>query len=123
MTDPTEVVRRLFQAFNDDDRDAAKALMAEDYRFFSPIDNGIDKVGFFARCWPSDNGVGDFRIERVFVDGDTVAYTFEAKSKDGRRLRNMGLNKIRDGQIFEAECYFGWSLPHPAAPGGYVEQT
>jgi ketosteroid isomerase-like protein len=123
MTEPADVVRRLFQAFNDDDRETAKALIAEDYRFTTPLDNGIDKASFFARCWPGDNGVSDFRIERSFVDGDTVVTVFEAGAGDGRRIRNVGLNRIRDGRIFEAEAYFGWSLPHPATSGGWVEQA
>ncbi len=123
MTDPTEVVRRQFQAFNDDDRVAAAALIAEDFRFTSPIDNGIDRACYVARCWPGDYGMSDFRIERLIADGDTVVTIFDAKTKDGRRLRNAGTNRVRDGKIVEAECYFGWSLPHPAAAGGYVEQT
>jgi ketosteroid isomerase-like protein len=123
MTEPIETVRRLFQAFNDNDRAAAEALIAEDCRFTTPRDNGIDRANFFARCWPRDNGVGDFRIERTFVDGDTVVTIFEAETRDGRRLRNMGLNRLRDGRIFEAEAYFGWALPHPAAPGGFIVQA
>lgn len=123
MTDPAEVVRRLFQAFNEDDRDAAKALVADDYRFTTPMDNGVDKASFFARCWPSDNGVGDFRIVRLFVDGEAVATTFEARTRDGVRIRTAGVNRVRDGQIFEAEAYFGWSIPHRAPPGGFVDPS
>jgi len=28
---------------------------------------------------------------------------------------------VRDGQIVEVEVYFGWSIPHEAKPGGFVE--
>ena len=30
---------------------------------------------------------------------------------------------IRDHLIVEVEVYFGWSLPHQAPPGGFVDQT
>ncbi len=116
-------MRRLFQVFNDDDRVAAGALIADDYRFTSPMDNGIDKASFFARCWPGDHGMTDFSIDRMLAGGDTVATTFEAKTKDGVRIRTAGVNRVRNGQIFEAEAYFGWSLPHRAAPGGFVDPS
>lgn len=29
--------------------------------------------------------------------------------------------RVRDGQIVEVEVYFGWSIPHEAKPGGFVE--
>jgi len=28
---------------------------------------------------------------------------------------------VRDGQIVDVEVYFGWSIPHKAKPGGFVE--
>jgi hypothetical protein len=27
---------------------------------------------------------------------------------------------VKHRKLTEAEVYFGWSLPHPAAPGSYV---
>jgi hypothetical protein len=28
---------------------------------------------------------------------------------------------VRDGRIVDVEVYFGWSIPHEAKPGGFVE--
>jgi hypothetical protein len=30
---------------------------------------------------------------------------------------------VRAGQIHNAEVYFGWSIPHEAKPGGFVDKA
>jgi len=30
---------------------------------------------------------------------------------------------LRGDQVVEVEVYFGWSLPHPAPAGGFVDQA
>jgi len=40
----------------------------------------------------------------------------------GRRFRNTELLTLRDGQVVEVEVYFGWSLPHKAKAGGFIDQ-
>jgi hypothetical protein len=37
------------------------------------------------------------------------------------RFRNTEIVTVRDGQIVEVEVYFGWSIPHKAELGGFVE--
>ena len=41
--------------------------------------------------------------------------------RDGHRLRNSEVITVRDNQVIEVEVYFGWTLPHLAPPGGYLE--
>ncbi len=47
--------------------------------------------------------------------------TYEGQGAGGKRFRNTEILTIRDGQICDVEVYFGWSIPHEAAPGGFVE--
>jgi len=28
---------------------------------------------------------------------------------------------VRDSQIVDVEVYFGWSIPHQAKPGGFID--
>jgi len=91
--DPIAIVRACYQAYADSDRAAAEAVIAEDFHFTSPLDNRIDRETYFARCWPNHEWI--------------TAYEF--------------IRLIRDGKIVEVEVYFGWSLPHRAAEGGFVE--
>jgi hypothetical protein len=41
---------------------------------------------------------------------------------DGReRFRNTEILTIRRSQIVNVEVYFGWSIPHEAPDGGFVD--
>jgi len=53
--------------------------------------------------------------------GERVFVTYEGQGAGGKRFRNTEILTIRDGQICDVEVYFGWSIPHEAAPGGFVE--
>jgi hypothetical protein len=48
--------------------------------------------------------------------------TYEARSDQGRIFRNTEALTVRNGQIVEAEVYFGWTIPHPAPAGGYIDE-
>jgi len=41
----------------------------------------------------------------------------------GKRFRNTEALTIRGGKIIEAEVYFGWSIPHEAAEGGFLDSN
>lgn len=113
------IARASYRAYADNDRDAIEALIADDFRFTSPLDNRIDRATYFARCWPVSARIADFRFVRVLEQDDTVVVTYEGRNTDGGGFRNTEVLTLRDGLIVEVEVYFGWSLPHPAAPGGY----
>lgn len=54
-------------------------------------------------------------------DGARVFVTYELRGTEGRRFRNTESLTVRDGQIVEAEVYFGWSIPHEAPAGGFTK--
>ena len=60
-------------------------------------------------------------LKRVESDGATVFVTYELTHKEGHRLRNSEVLTVRDNQVNEVEVYFGWTLPHRAPLGGYLE--
>ena len=47
--------------------------------------------------------------------------TYEGDSTGGKRFRNTEILTVRNGKISDAEVYFGWTVPHEAAPGGFVD--
>ena len=49
--------------------------------------------------------------------------TYIGSSDLGRRFQNTEVLIVRGGKIVEVEVYFGWYVPHPAPPGGFVENT
>jgi ketosteroid isomerase-like protein len=54
-------------------------------------------------------------------NGDHVFVTYEGRSTSGKRFRNSEILTVRDGKIVEAEVYFGWTIPHEAPKGGYID--
>ena len=117
------IVRKSFQAYVDKDRAAIEALMADDLRFTSPLDNGIDRKTYFERCWPISKTVASFDFIYLLPDGDRVVATYESRNMDGRRFRNTEIFTVRNGQIVAVEVYFGWPVPHEAPAGGFVPEN
>jgi ketosteroid isomerase-like protein len=118
-----EVARRSYLAYVDKDRAAIERLIAEDFHFTSPLDNRLDRKTYLTRCWPNCRRIAEFEFIGLVPDNDRVYVTYIGRSDVGRRFQNTEVLTVRGGKIVEAEVYFGWSLPHPAPPGGFVETT
>ena len=118
--DPIEIARASYDAYVRKDRVAIELLVADDFHFTSPLDNRIDRVTYFERCWPNSKMILAFEYIRIVADGDSVFVTYEGSNVDGGRFRNTEILKIRGQQIVEVEVYFGWSIPHKAAAGAFT---
>jgi ketosteroid isomerase-like protein len=124
MSDAVEVVRRCFQAYVEDDRAALEAIVADEFAFTSPLDNRLDRKTYFERCWPNHQRIKGFEFVRLIAEADTVIVTYEGQSirdHGEHRFRNTEVFTLRGDKIAEIEVYFGWSLPHEAKPGGFVD--
>lgn len=120
MKDNVAIARACYEAYVTKDRDAIEALLAEDFHFTSPLDNWLDRATYFERCWPNSKMTEGFDFIHLVPDGDRVFVTYEGRAA-GRRFRNTEILTIRGGQITEVEVYFGWSIPHKASSGGFIE--
>lgn len=114
------IAKAAFEAYANDDRAAIERLIAEDFSFMSPLDNGIGRETYFARCWPNHEAIAAFQFIRAVEAGDEVIVTYEGETHEGRRFRNTEVLTVRDDAIHAVEVYFGWPLPHEAAPGGFT---
>jgi ketosteroid isomerase-like protein len=122
MTDDVlAIVRASYAAYIEKDREALERLTAADFHFSSPLDNRLDRETYLERCWPNSERLEHFEFIHLVPHGERVFATYEARTKEGRRFRNTEILTVRGRQIVEVEVYFGWSLPHPAQPGGFVE--
>ena len=115
------IVRKAYQAYIDKDRAVAESLFAEDFRFTSPRDNHIDRGVFFNRCWSNVHAITGFNFIHLVSDGDCVIVTYEGQRTGGNHFRNTEILTIRNGKIVDVEVYFGWSLPHAAPAGGFID--
>lgn len=118
--DNVATARRAFAAYTSRNRQALETLLADDFRFTSPLDNGLDRKSYLAHCWPAGQDIEQFDFVHLLPVGDQVFVTYEARRAGGERFRNTEILTVKHGKIVEVEVYFGWSLPHPAAPGSYV---
>lgn len=120
MKDPVAIARACYEAYVAKDRSAIEALVAEDFRFTSPLDNRLDRTTYFERCWPNSETTEGFDFIHLVPDGNRVFVTYEGRAR-GSRFRNTEILTIQGDQIIEVEVYFGWSIPHQAPSGGFVE--
>ena len=116
------IVRGAYDAYVTKDCAAIERLLAPDFHFTSPVDNRIDRETYFARCWPNSAQIADFKFINLVVDRDRVFVTYEGHRANGQVFRNTEIVTLREKQIIEVEVYFGWSIPHEAQPGGFLEK-
>ena len=114
------IARAAYEAYVAKDRAAIENLIAPDFHFSSPLDNRIDRATYFARCWPNSKTITGFDFINLVPNRDRVFVTYEGKAKD-RAFRNTEIVTVRDSQIVDVEVYFGWSIPHQAKPGGFID--
>ena len=109
--DRVRLARACYQTYETGDREALDGLLADDFRFSSPTDVGIDRATYFERCWPNHETTAAFEFKRLHdLGGDEVLVTYEAERTDGSRFRNTEILGFDGGRIARAEVYFGWNL-------------
>ena len=116
--DISTIARTAYNAYVAKDRTAIEALIADDFSFTSPLDNGLDRASYFAICWPNSANTEGFEIIHLVEHGDQVFVTYEGRTKTSR-FRNTEILTVRDEQIVEVEVYFGWNVPHKVPAGAH----
>jgi ketosteroid isomerase-like protein len=119
--DNVAIARASYEAYAAKDRPAIEKLVADDFHFTSPLDNRIDRATYFSRCWPLSARITGFEFIHLVPDGERVFVTYEGNNIDGERFRNTEIVTVRNGRIVEVEVYFGWSVPHEARTGGFID--
>ena len=105
------LARACYEAYQNDDLDALEQLIADDFAFWSPYDDGIDRATYFERCWPNHENTAAFEFKRLQELGDgEVLVTYEATRADGSRFRNTEVLTFAGDQVRLVEVYFGWNL-------------
>jgi ketosteroid isomerase-like protein len=108
--DTTGLAKACYAAYEHGDRAAMEDLVGADFRFWSPVDDGIDRAAYFERCWPNHEHLAAFRFVRLVADGDAAVVTYEAERTDGSRFRNTEVLTFAGDRLTTVEVYFGWNL-------------
>ena len=109
-SDRTRLARASYEAYETGDRRTLENLIAEDFAFWSPQDDGIDRTTYFERCWPNNEMLAAFEFKRLYELGDEVVVTYEAERTDGSRFRNTEILTFSGDQLKLVEVYFGWNV-------------
>jgi ketosteroid isomerase-like protein len=116
--DREKIIRALFDAYLADDRNAVEGVLAEDFRFTSPYDNGIDKATYFERCWRSSDWIERHELEKILVEGDDAFVTYKCVAKSGKSFRNTEFFGFENDKIKRIDVYFGATYQD----GAFVKQ-
>jgi predicted SnoaL-like aldol condensation-catalyzing enzyme len=109
--DRVEMAKEMYRAFAAGEREVVEGLIGEPFEFHSPADEqGLDRAGWFERCWPGSGSLTEFEFVRAIEEGDEVVVTYEATRKDGSRFRNTEVLTFDGDKQVRAEVYFGWNL-------------
>lgn len=108
--DRAHQARALYEAFAAGDRDFVDTILSNDFEFSSPLDVGLDRAGYFERCWPGSGRGQTFEFVRVVEADDEVIVTYQVTKPDGSEGRNTEILTFKGDQICSAEVYFGWNL-------------
>jgi len=106
----TRRARDLYLAFAAGDRETVERILADPFSFSSPLDVGLDRAGYFERCWPGSGRGQQFEFVRLLEAGEEVIVTYELIRADGSRARNTEILTFEGERIRRAEVYFGWNL-------------
>jgi len=121
QSDKVSIARATYAAYVSKDRGKIEALLAKDFHFTSPLDNRLGRKTYFERCWPNSAKTTGFDFIHCVAFGDRVFVTYEGRNSDGHRYRNTEILTVQDEQVVDVEVYFGWSLPHPAMAGSFID--
>lgn len=97
-------------------------MLAPEFRFTGPYDDGIDRAAFFARGWPNGDRISGFEIQQITADNDGAFITYLCTTKEVTLFRNTEHLTVKSGQITSANVYFGASFFRNGAFVGKAEE-
>jgi ketosteroid isomerase-like protein len=111
MADRRQLVRDVYTAWRSADRELIEQVLADGYTFSSPPDPGLDRAGYFERCWPmAGTNAVEFEFLRLVEVGDEVLVTYVGTRPDGTRFQNTEIFAFDGDRVARTEVYFGWDL-------------
>ena len=117
-TDRAETIRGIFAAYLRNDRQSVEEALADDFRFTSPFDDGIDRATYFERCWKNTDWIERHELERIFVQGDEVFVSYHCVANGGRSFRNTEFFVFSGDKVVRIDVYLGATYQE----GAFVKQ-
>ena len=102
-----DLVRGLYSAYQQQDREFVEGLLSDDFIFTSPQDDHIDRKAYFERCWPMSETTKRHHLEKVFVIGNEAFVLYDLETTEGSRYRNTEFLRFESGKLKSVEVFFG----------------
>jgi ketosteroid isomerase-like protein len=104
------LIRRYYQAYENDDQPGIEALLDPGFTFTSPDDDNIDLAAYFARCWPQHELIKSFDLLDVCADDDGALVRYRGSMVSGAGFGNVERLEFTGDRISHIEVYFGREL-------------
>jgi ketosteroid isomerase-like protein len=108
--DRLALIRRYYQAYENDDRPAIEELLHPDFTFTSPDDDRIDRVTYFERCWPPHEHIESFTLLDVCADTQGALVRYRAAEFAGPGFANVEHFEFTGDRVSHVGVYFGREL-------------
>ncbi|TAI64515.1 nuclear transport factor 2 family protein [Bradyrhizobium sp. Leo170] len=118
-TDKAGIIRAIFAAYLENDRQRVEAAFTDDFHFTSPYGDNLDKPTYFARCWRDSDWIASHELERIFVEGDEAFVTYRCMARDGKNFRNTEFFAFDGDKVKRIDVYFGATYQD----GKFVKQS
>lgn len=106
--DLSELVKKIFYAYETKDKLACEQMLTDDFTFTSPNnDDHINKVEYFRKCWEFSDQNPVYTFERISVSDNIVFILYSCKTKTGKKFRNTEVFEFEKNKIKSIEVYFG----------------
>lgn len=122
-SDHIQLVKDAYNAFMSGDRTFYEEHLSSDFTFSSPADVGLDRAGYFDRCWPGSGQGGTIHFVRLVESNDEVIATYVSTRTDGGKGRNTEIFVFKNSEISSIEVYLGWDIPASAGTVIYLSMS
>jgi len=108
-----ELARRYYESYETGDRSFVEQILADDFAFTSPFDDGIGRDEYFARCWPNHVSHRKFHFEAMMEDGDVVLVVYRLEMRfpntahPGASFRNAERMIFEKGKLKSVDVFMG----------------
>ena len=111
-----EVVRNYYAAWEKKDWPRLDRLLADGFRFSSPLDDHISKSDYKAGCWDTQIAFIDvFDLKQVIATDNEAFVMYICHTANGKTFQNVEYFQLRGGKVKAVECYFGGKASFPSA--------
>jgi hypothetical protein len=111
--DRLALVRRYYQAYENNDRAAIERLLHPDFTFTSPDDDRIDLATYFEKCWPPHERIESFTLLDVCADAQGALIRYRAADFGGPGFASVEHFEFGGDRISHIDVYFGRELGQP----------